>query len=119
MEEQRAQALAETRKRIVNAAKSVFTIRLEMTNGIDIHLTIEHKRTEDLNFDAVRSAVTDFVKAHESEAKTFDVLSDDIYEVIGSQYPERDIEVQIVNNYTNSAFTKIYNTHQPYQSLAI
>lgn len=117
--DQREMALVEQRNRIVNAAKAVYTIRMEMNNGIDIQLTIENIRTEEIEFDAVRTIVTDYFKQNESAAKTFEVLCDDVYLKLAAKYSERDIEVQIVNNFSGLAFTKIYNTHKPHLSTAI
>lgn len=117
--DQREMALLEQRNRIINAARSVFTLRYELSNGIDCQITVENKRSEELNFVSIAQAFEGYIKTVDSAAKTFEQLSDEIYIEIAKLYSERDIEVQIINNNSNTAFTKEYLTHKPYQSLAI
>ena len=50
--------------------------------------------------------------------KSCEMISDDLYEVIASRYPDRDIEITVSEDGENGA-TIYYNTHQPIQNLAI
>ena len=50
--------------------------------------------------------------------KSCEMISDDLYEVIASRYPDRNVVIQVSEDNENGA-TIVYNTHQPYQSLAI
>ena len=50
--------------------------------------------------------------------KSCEMISDDLYEQISTRYPERNIVIQVSEDNENGA-TIVYNTHQPYQSLAI
>lgn len=50
--------------------------------------------------------------------KSCEMISDDLYEVIASRYPQRDIEITVSEDGENGA-TISYKTHQPYQQLAI
>ena len=50
--------------------------------------------------------------------KSCEMISDDLYEVIATRYPDRNIVIQVSEDNENGA-TIVYNTHQPYQSLAI
>ena len=50
--------------------------------------------------------------------KSCEMISDDLYEQIATRYPERNIVIQVSEDNENGA-TIVYNTHQPYQSLAI
>jgi len=50
--------------------------------------------------------------------KSCEMISDDLYEQIASRYPGRDIEITVSEDGENGA-TISYNTHQPYQQLAI
>lgn len=50
--------------------------------------------------------------------KSCEMISDDLYEVIASRYPDRDIEITVSEDGENGA-TIQYKTHQPYQQLAI
>ena len=50
--------------------------------------------------------------------KSCEMISDDLYEVIATRYPNRNIAIQVSEDNENGA-TIIYNTRQPYQSLAI
>lgn len=50
--------------------------------------------------------------------KSCEMISDDLYDVIASRYPERDIEITVSEDGENGA-TIYYNTTQPYQQLAI
>ena len=47
-----------------------------------------------------------------------EMISDELYEQIASRYPGRDIEISVSEDAENGA-TISYNTHQPYQQLAI
>lgn len=47
-----------------------------------------------------------------------EMISDDLYEVIATRYPERDIEITVSEDGENGA-TISYKTHQPIQQLAI
>lgn len=50
--------------------------------------------------------------------KSCEMISDDLYETIASRYTGRDIEISVSEDNENGA-TIYYNTHQPYQQLAI
>jgi len=50
--------------------------------------------------------------------KSCEMISDDLYDVIATRYPDRNIVIQVSEDNENGA-TIVYNTHQPYQSLAI
>ena len=50
--------------------------------------------------------------------KSCEMISDDLYEVIATRYPDRDIEITVSEDGENGA-TIYYKTHQPYQQLAI
>lgn len=50
--------------------------------------------------------------------KSCEMISDDLYELIASRYPNRDIEITVSEDGENGA-TIYYNTTKPYQSLAI
>jgi hypothetical protein len=50
--------------------------------------------------------------------KSCEMISDDLYEQIATRYPDRNIVIQVSEDNENGA-TIVYNTHQPYQSLAI
>jgi hypothetical protein len=50
--------------------------------------------------------------------KSCEMISDDLYEVIATRYPGRDIESTVSEDGENGA-TISYKTHQPYQQLAI
>lgn len=54
----------------------------------------------------------------ELDFKSCEMISDDLYEVIASRYPNRDIEITVSEDGENGA-TIYYNTTQPYQQLAI
>ena len=50
--------------------------------------------------------------------KSCEMISDDLYEVIATRYPDRSIAIQVSEDNENGA-TIHYNTTIPYQSLAI
>ena len=50
--------------------------------------------------------------------KSCEMISDDLYEQIATRYPNRVIEITVSEDGENGA-TIYYNTHQPYQQLAI
>jgi hypothetical protein len=50
--------------------------------------------------------------------KSCEMISDDLYEVIATRYPNRNIEITVSEDNENGA-TIYYNTHQPIQQLAI
>ena len=50
--------------------------------------------------------------------KSCEMISDDLYEAIASRYTGRDVEISVSEDNENGA-TICYNTHQPYQLLAI
>ena len=50
--------------------------------------------------------------------KSCEMISDDLYDVIATRYPGRNVVIQVSEDNENGA-TIVYNTHQPYQSLAI
>ena len=50
--------------------------------------------------------------------KSCEMISDDLYEVIATRYPDRNIAIQVSEDNENGA-TIVYNTSKPYQSLAI
>jgi hypothetical protein len=50
--------------------------------------------------------------------KSCEMISDDLYDVIATRYPKRNVVIQVSEDNENGA-TIVYNTHAPYQSLAI
>ena len=50
--------------------------------------------------------------------KSCEMISDDLYEQIASRYTGRNVEISVSEDNENGA-TICYNTHQPYQQLAI
>ena len=50
--------------------------------------------------------------------KSCEMISDDLYEIIATRYPDRNIAIQ-VSEYNENGSTIVYNTYKPYQSLAI
>ena len=50
--------------------------------------------------------------------KSCEMISDDLYEVIATRYPNRNIIITVSEDNENGA-TIHYKTHQPYQQLAI
>ena len=50
--------------------------------------------------------------------KSCEMISDDLYEIIATRYPERNIAIQVSEDNENGA-TIVYNTSKPYQQLAI
>ena len=50
--------------------------------------------------------------------KSCEMISDDLYEVIATRYPDRNIAIQVSEDNENGA-TIVYNTSKPYQQLAI
>jgi len=50
--------------------------------------------------------------------KSCEMISDDLYEVIATRYPDRDIEITVSEDGENGA-TIYYNTIRPYLSTAI
>ena len=50
--------------------------------------------------------------------KSCEMISDDLYDVIATRYPDRNIAIQVSEDDENGA-TIVYNTSKPYQSLAI
>ncbi len=50
--------------------------------------------------------------------KSCEMISDDLFEVIATRYPKRDIEITVSEDGENGA-TISYKTHQPIQQLAI
>lgn len=50
--------------------------------------------------------------------KSCEMISDDLYEVIATRYPNRNIEITVSEDGENGA-TIYYNLNQPYQQLAI
>ena len=50
--------------------------------------------------------------------KSCEMISDDLYEVIATRYPNRDIEISVSEDGENGA-TIQYKTHQPSQQLAV
>ena len=50
--------------------------------------------------------------------KSCEMISDELYEVIATRYPKRDIEITVSEDGENGA-TISYKTHQPIQQLAI
>lgn len=57
-------------------------------------------------------------KTLELNHKSCEMISDDLYEVIATRYPKRDIEITVSEDNENGATIK-YKTHQPIQQLAI
>ena len=50
--------------------------------------------------------------------KSCEMISDDLYEIIATRYPDRNIAIQVSEDNENGA-TMVYNTSKPYQQLAI
>jgi hypothetical protein len=50
--------------------------------------------------------------------KSCEMISDDLYEIIATRYPNRNIAIQVSEDNENGA-TIVYNTNKPYQQLAI
>ena len=50
--------------------------------------------------------------------KSCEMISDDLYEVIASRYPDRDITIDVSEDNENGCHIH-YNKNQPYQQLAI
>jgi len=50
--------------------------------------------------------------------KSCEMISDDLYDVIATRYPDRNIAIQVSEDNENGA-TIVYKTTKPYQSLAI
>jgi len=50
--------------------------------------------------------------------KSCEMISDDLYEVIATRYPNRKVVITVSEDNENGA-TIHYNTNQPYQSIAI
>jgi hypothetical protein len=50
--------------------------------------------------------------------KSCEMISDDLYQIIATRYPDRDIEITVAEDGENGA-TITYNTTKPLQSLAI
>ena len=50
--------------------------------------------------------------------KSCEMISDDLYEVIATRYPDRNIAIQVSEDNENGA-TIVYNTNKPYQQLVI
>lgn len=50
--------------------------------------------------------------------KSCEMISDDLYDQIASRYTGRNVEISVSEDNENGA-TIVYNTQQPYQSLAI
>jgi len=50
--------------------------------------------------------------------KSCEMISDDLYEVIATRYPDRNIVIQVSEDNENGA-TIVYNTYQPSLSIAI
>lgn len=50
--------------------------------------------------------------------KSCEMISDDLFEVISTRYPNREIEISVSEDNENGA-TIFYHTHQPIQQLAI
>jgi hypothetical protein len=57
-------------------------------------------------------------KTLELNYKSCEMISDDLYEVIATRYPDRNIEITVSEDGENGA-TIYYNTTKPYQQLAI
>jgi hypothetical protein len=57
-------------------------------------------------------------KTLELNYKSCEMISDDLYEVIATRYPDRDIEITVSEDGENGA-TIYYNTIKPYLSTAI
>ena len=54
----------------------------------------------------------------ELDYKSCEMISDDLYEVIATRYPDRNIIINVSEDNENGAAI-VYNKTQPYQSLAI
>jgi len=50
--------------------------------------------------------------------KSCEMISDDLYQIIATRYPDRDIQITVAEDGENGA-TITYNTTKPLQSLAI
>lgn len=57
-------------------------------------------------------------KTLELNFKSCEMISDDLYEIIATRYPKRDIEITVSEDSENGA-TIYYKTHQPIQQIAI
>jgi len=57
-------------------------------------------------------------KTLELDFKSCEMISDDLYEVIATRYPKRDIKITVSEDGENGA-TIYYKTHQPVQQIAI
>ena len=57
-------------------------------------------------------------KILELNHKSCEMISDDLYEVIATRYPDRNIIINVSEDNENGAAI-VYNKTQPYQSLAI
>lgn len=57
-------------------------------------------------------------KTLELNFKSCEMISDDLYEVISTRYPKRDIQITVSEDGENGA-TISYKTHQPIQQIAI
>jgi hypothetical protein len=108
-----------TQDRIIAAARSLYTLRLDMGNSIDSQITIENKSGTEINFEEVLAAVNAYASTVDQSAKNFEEVADGIYREVIKLYSERDIEVQVINNNSGVAFTKEYHTHKPNLSTAI
>ena len=50
--------------------------------------------------------------------KSCEMISDDLYEVIATRYPDRNVVIRVSEDNENGAAI-VYNTHKNYQSIAI
>ena len=50
--------------------------------------------------------------------RSCEMMSDDLYQQIAAKYPDRAVWIEVAEDGENGALIK-YETHQPYQSLAI
>jgi hypothetical protein len=50
--------------------------------------------------------------------RSCEMMSDDLYQQIAAKYPDRAVLIEVAEDGENGALIK-YETHQPYQSLAI
>ena len=112
-------ALEEQRKRIMNVARALYVSRLDLGNGIDCQISVQHQRGEEIDFTKVLDSVNEYTSSVKDSAQNFEEVSDGIYNQVAKLYSERDIEVQVINNNTGVAFVKEYRTHKPLQQLAI
>lgn len=117
--EQREIALTEQRNRIMAAARGMYSLRLDMGNGIDCIVTIQNKQGLEINFEGILNAANAYAKSVDQASRNFEEVSDGIYIEVAKLYSEHDIEVQVINNNSGIAFTKEYNTHKPHLSTAI